>query len=150
MAHAYTAVGTFDLAVEYYEKAMALNPNIFATNYNLGNLYLERGREEDALRLLQTAALIRPKTPEVHGLLGEIFLKRKQIDLAKFHLKRAVEIKPDYALAMRNLGIINYFHLKNPKEAAVYFSRSLSIDPNQKEADNIRVLVKQIRELLMN
>ena len=150
LAHAYTAVGTFDLAVEYYEKAMALNPNIFATNYNLGNLYLERGREEDALRLLQTAALIRPKTPEVHGLLGEIFLKRKQIDLAKFHLKRAVEIKPDYALAMRNLGIINYFHLKNPKEAAVYFSRSLSIDPNQKEADNIRVLVKQIRELLMN
>jgi len=47
---------------------------------------------------------------------------------------------------MRNLGIIYYFHLKKPKEAAVYFSRALSVDPNQKDADNIRVLVKKIKE----
>jgi tetratricopeptide (TPR) repeat protein len=146
LAQAYTKVGTFDLAIEYYEKALILNPNVFATNYNLANLYLEKGREEDGLRLLQTAALIRPKTPEVHGLLGEIYLQRKQIELAEFHLKRAVEIKPDYALGMRNLGIIYYFHLKKPEEAAVYFSRALSIDPNQKEADNIQTLIKQIRK----
>ena len=146
LAQAYTKVGTFDLAIEYYEKALILNPNIFATNYNLANLYLEKGREEDGLRLLQTAALIRPKTPEVHGLLGEIYLQRKHIELAEFHLKRAVEIKPDYALGMRNLGIIYYFHLKKPEEAAVYFSRALSIDPNQKEADNIQTLIKQIRK----
>jgi len=146
LAHAYTTAGSIDLAVEYFEKALDLNPNIFATNYNLGNLYFERGREEDALRLLQTAALIRPKIPETHELLGEIYLKRKQIKLAEFHLKRAVEIKPDYALPMRNLGIIYYFHFKKPEEAAVYFSRALSIDPNQKEADNIQTLIKQIRK----
>ena len=146
LAHAYTTTGNIDLAVEYFEKALALNPNIFATNYNLGNLYLKRGREEDALRLLQTAALIRPKIPETHELLGEIYLKRKQIELAEFHLKRAVEIKPDYALSMRNLGIIYYFHLKKPEEAAVYFSRALSIDPNQKQADNIRILIKKIKK----
>jgi protein O-mannosyl-transferase len=146
IAQAYTKVGKFDLAIEYYEKALALNPNVFATNYNLGNLYYEKGREKDALRLLNRANFIRPKTPETHGLLGEIYLERKQIELAEFHLKLAVEIKPNYALAMRNLGIIYYFHLKKPEEAAVYFSRTLSIDPNQKEADNIRFLVKKIKE----
>jgi hypothetical protein len=46
---------------------------------------------------------------------------------------------------MRNLGIIYYFHLKKNKKAAVYFSQSLSIDPNQKGADNIRILIKQIK-----
>jgi len=146
LAQAHTKKGNFDLAIEYYEKALDLNPNIFATNYNLGNLYFERGREEDGLRLLQTAALIRPKIPETHGLLGEIYLKRKQIELAEFHLKRAVEIKPDYALSMRNLGLIYYFHLKKPEEAAVYFSRALSVDPNQKQADNIRTLIKKIKK----
>ncbi len=144
LGHAYITTGDDDLAVKYFEKALALNPNIFATNYNLGNLYLKRGRGEDALRLLQTAALIKPKIPETHELLGEIYLKQKQIELAEFHLKRAVEIKPDYALSMRNLGIIYYFHLKKPKEAAVYFSRALSIDPNQKQADNIRILINKI------
>ena len=146
IAQAYTKIENFDLAIEYYEKALDLNPNVFAVNYNLGNLYFVRGREEDALRLLNTAALISPKTPETHGLLGEIYLKRKQIDLARFHLKIAVEIKPNYALAMRNLGIIYYFHLKKPKEAAVYFSRALSVDPYQKDAENIRVLLKKIKE----
>ena len=144
LGHAYITTGDDDLAVKYFEKALALNPNIFATNYNLGNLYLKRGRGEDALRLLQTAALIKPKIPETHELLGEIYLKQKQIELAEFHLKRAVEIKPDYAVSMRNLGIIYYFHLKKPKEAAVYFSRALSIDPNQKQADNIRILINKI------
>ena len=146
LGHAYTTAGNIDLAIKYFEKALALNPNIFATNYNLGNLYLKRGGEEDALRLLQTAALIRPKIPETHELLGEIFLKRKQIKLAEFHLKRAVEIKPDYAISMRNLGLIYYFHLNKPEEAAAYFSRALSIDPNQKQADIIRILIKKIRK----
>ena len=146
LGHAYTTAGNVDLAIKYFEKALALNPNIFATNYNLGNLYLKRGGEEDALRLLQTAALIRPKIPETHELLGEIYLKRKQIELAEFHLKRAVEIKPDYAISMRNLGLIYYFHLNKPEEAAAYFSRALSIDPNQKQADIIRILIKKIRK----
>jgi len=150
LAQAYSKIGEFDLAVEYYGKAQTLNPNIFETNYNLANLYLEKGREEDGLKLLKRAALIKPKTAEVHGLLGEIYLKRKQIGLAEFHLKRAVEIKSDYALAMRNLGIIYYFHLKKPEEAAIYFSRALSIDPNQKEAGNIQILIKQIRKLIKN
>ena len=146
LGHAYTTAGNIDLAIKYFEKALALNPNIFATNYNLGNLYLKRGGEEDALSLLQTAALIRPKIPETHELLGEIYLKRKQIELAEFHLKRAVEIKPDYAISMRNLGLIYYFHLNKPEEAAAYFSRALSIDPNQKQADIIRILIKKIKK----
>ena len=146
IAQAYTKIGNFNFAIEYYEKALNLNPNVFAVNYNLGNLYFVRGREEDALRLLNIAALINPKKPETHGLLGEIYLKRQQIELARFHLKLAVEIKPNYALAMRNLGIIYYFHLKKPEEAAVYFSRALSVDPYQKDADNIRFLIKKIKE----
>ena len=146
LAHAYTSVGNFDLAIDYYEKALFLNSNVFATNYNLANLYLERGREGDALQLLQTAVLIRPEIPETHGLLGEIYLKRKEIKLAELHFKRAVEIKPNYALAMRNLGIIYFFHLKKPEEAAVYFSRALSIDPDQEDSGNIRFLINQIKK----
>jgi len=147
LARAHTTIGNFDIAVDYYEKIMILNPNIFATNFNLGNLYLKRGREEDALRLFQTAAILGPKIPEVHGLLGEIYLQKKQIELAKLHLKRAVEIRPNYAIAMKNLGIINYFYLQKPKEALVYFLRSLSIDPDQDDAEKIRTLINQLKEL---
>ena len=150
LARAYTTVQNYDSAITYYEKVMALNPNIFATNFNLGNLYLKKGREKDAIRLLQTAAILGPYIPEVHGLLGEIYLQKKQIDLAQFHLKRAVEIKPNYAIAMKNLGIISYFYLKKYKKAIVYFSRSLSINPNQTDADNIRLLINQLKNSIIN
>jgi protein O-mannosyl-transferase len=145
LAYAYTSLGSFDLAIKYYEKVMSINSKIFSTNYNLGNLYLERGREEEAIGLLETAALIRPNNPEVNVLLGEVYLKRKTIDRAEFYFKKSVELNPNYALAMKNLGIIYYFHLKKTKEAVVYFSRSLSIDPNQQGADKIRILIKQIK-----
>jgi protein O-mannosyl-transferase len=145
LAHAYTTFGSFNLAIQYYEKAMSINSKIFSTNYNLGNLYLEIGREKEAISLLETAALIRPNNPEVNVLLGEVYLKRKTIDRAEFYFKKAVELNPNYALAMRNLGIIYYFHFKKTKEAGVYFSRSLSIDPYQEGADNIRILIKQIK-----
>jgi tetratricopeptide (TPR) repeat protein len=145
LAHAYTTFGSFDLAIQYYEKAMSINAKIFSINYNLGNLYLARGREEVAIGLLETAALIRPNNLEVNVLLGEVYLKRKTIDKAEVYFKKAAELNPKNALAMRNLGIIYYFHLKKNKEAAVYFSRSLSIDSNQQGADNIRILIKQIK-----
>ena len=145
LAHAYTTFGSFDLAIRYYEKAMSINSKIFSTNYNLGNLYLESAREEEAIGLLETAALIRPNNLEVNVLLGEVYLKRKTVDRAEFYFKKALELNPNYALAMRNLGIIYYFYLKKNKEAAVYFSRSLSINPNQQGADNIRTLIKQIK-----
>jgi tetratricopeptide (TPR) repeat protein len=145
LAHAYTTFGSFDLAIRYYEKAMSINSKIFSTNYNLGNLYLESAREEEAIGLLETAALIRPNNLEVNVLLGEVYLKRKTVDRAEFYFKKALELNPKNALAMRNLGIIYYFYLKKNKEAAVYFSRSLSINPNQQGADNIRTLIKQIK-----
>ena len=145
LAHAYTTFGSFDLAIQYYEKAMSINSKIFTTNYNLGNLYLERGREKEAIALLETAVLIRPNNPEVNLLLGEIYLKRKKISMAEIYFRKAVELNPNYALAMKNLGIIYYFHLKKIKEAVVYFSRSLSISPNQQGADNIRILIKSIK-----
>ena len=69
-------------------------------------------------------------------------MEKREIDRAAYHLKQAVELNPDYAVAMRNLGLVHYFHLGNPKEAVAYFSRSLSLDPNQPEADNIRRLIK--------
>ncbi len=143
LGRAYSLTGQTDRAIYFYEMSLKKAPGVFVTYYNLGELYLEQGRIEAALKLLHHAEKLDSSIPEVHASLGEIYLNTKQYELAEHYFRRAVELNPKYAVALRNLGILNYFHLDQPQQGIVYFSRSLTLDPNQPEAEDIRKLVAQ-------
>jgi tetratricopeptide (TPR) repeat protein len=81
----------------------------------------------------------------VHGKLGEIYLDEKQFELAERFFKKAVELNPKYSSAFRNLGILNYFHLNRPQQGIAYFSRSLTLDPDQPQGEEIRQLISNSR-----
>jgi tetratricopeptide (TPR) repeat protein len=141
LGRAYGEAGETKRAIYYYEKSLALAPGVFASNYNLGDLYLTKGRVDTALQLFHRAEKIDPQVPEVQAKLGEIYLDKKQFELALGYFKKAVELNPKYPSVLRNLGILNYFHLGRPQEGIAYFSRSLTLDPDQPEAEKIRQIV---------
>jgi protein O-mannosyl-transferase len=143
LGRANSLAGKTNRAISYYETALKKAPAVFALNYNLGELYQQQGRKEEALRRFRVAEVLSPHVPEVHEKLGEIYMKAQQYDLADRYFKRAIELNPKYAVAFRNLGILNHFHLKRPKQAIAYFSRSLTLDPDQPEADEIRQLISR-------
>jgi protein O-mannosyl-transferase len=143
LGRAHSLAGQTDRAIFYYETSLKKAPTVFALNYNLGELYQNQGRVEEALELFEKAETLSPEVPEVHGKLGEIYMKTEQYDLADRYFKRAIELNPKYPVALRNLGIINYFHLQRPEQGIVYFSRSLTLDPDQPEADEIRQLISR-------
>lgn len=143
LGRAYSLNGQTDRAISYYEASLKQAPGVFSLNYNLGEIYFDQGRVEEALQRLKMAEALSPEVPEVHGKLGEIYMKTEQYDLADRYFKRAIELNPKYPVALRNLGILNYFHLQRPDQAKVYFSRSLTLDPNQPEADEIRQLISR-------
>ena len=107
----------------------------------MGELYLKDGRVEDAIVRFQTALQLDPKTPETYAKLGEIYLAQKKWELADFYFKKCIEIETRFPHVFKNLGILHFYHLKNLKESLLYFSRSLALDPNQKEAEEIRKLL---------
>lgn len=141
LGRAHGEAGETKKAIYYYEKSLTLAPRVFASNYNLGDLYLAKGRMEVALKLFHRAEKINPSIPEVQAKLGEIYLAKKQFELAMSYFKKAVELNPKYPSALRNLGILNYFHLGRHRQGVAYFSRSLTLDPNQPEAEKIRQIV---------
>jgi protein O-mannosyl-transferase len=143
LGRAYSLAGQMDRAIFYYEASLKQAPGVFSLNYNLGEVYFDQGRIEDALKRLRMAEALSPEVPEVHGKLGEIYMKTEQYDLADRYFKQAIELKPKYPVALRNLGILNYFHLQRPDQAKIYFSRSLTLAPNQPEADEIRQLISR-------
>ena len=141
LARAYSLEGETEKAIKYYQESLIQSPFVFATNYNLGDLYLKKGLEPDAIRHFLLASRIEPEVPESFAKLGEIYLSQKKFQLADTYFKRAVELNPHYSLVFKNLGVVNYYHLNNPKQGLAYFSRSLTLDPNQPEAEKIRQLL---------
>ena len=82
-----------------------------------------------------------PKIPETYAKLGEVYLKQKKWKLADVYFKKCIEIDNRFPNVFKNLGIIHFYHLKNLKESLIYFSKSLDLDPNQKDAEEIRKLI---------
>jgi len=143
LARAHSLEGNSEKAIQYYQESLVKGPGVFATNYNLGALYLEKGLVTDALRHFQLASRIEPEIPEPFAKLGEISLSQKNFKLADFYFKRAVELNPRSSKVFKNLGVVNFYHLNRPGQGLAYFTRSLNLDPGQPEADKIRELLAQ-------
>lgn len=143
LARAHSLEGDIGKAIHYYEKAIEKRPDLFLIHYNLGDLYMQQGRPQQALALFEKAKRLAPQTPEIHGRMGEIYLGLGQYELADRHLRQAVELNPKYTVAMRNLGLVNYYHRDRKEEGLLYFARALTLDPDQPEAEKIRGLLER-------
>ena len=143
LARAHHLSGNTETAVRIYQASLQRAPDVFIANYNLGELQFIRGQFEEALKLLTHALRIKPRIPEVHGKLGELFQHLGQHEKAARHYQTAVELNPKYVTAMRNLGVLHYYHLNNPELGRLYFSRALTLDPNQPQAAQMRTLIRQ-------
>ena len=141
LARGYSSEGRFDESIVYYERALAINPNIFFANYNLGDLYYQKGRKEDAIQLFLRAHQIEPSIPETYARLGEINMELGHLELANQFLREAVEKNPNSPVAFRNLGFLHYFKWKKIREGKTFFKRSLMLDPSQEGAEQIRRLL---------
>jgi protein O-mannosyl-transferase len=144
LARAHSMQGESEIAINYYQEALLKEPGVFVTNYNLGELYLAKGLVPDAIRYFLMAKRVNPEVPETFAKLGEIYLSQNKFKLADTYFKHAVELEPLMSVVFKNLGVLNYYHLNNTQQGLAYFSRSLTLDPNQPEADKIRGLLAQI------
>ncbi len=143
LARAHSLQGDNEQAIKYYQEALLKGPGVFAPNYNLGDLYLENGLVADAIRHFLLASRIEPEIPETFAKLGEIYLSQNEFKLANSYFKHAVELDPRMSAVFKNLGVLNFYHLNNTQQGLTYFSRSLTLDPNQPEADKIRGILAQ-------
>jgi tetratricopeptide (TPR) repeat protein len=104
---------------------------------------------EKALQAYEKALQKQPNSAVVYNLIGMAYrfqynetlspdLKRKEI--AAF--AKAVEIQPDFFVALVNLGSSYYFDGKK-KEAAPYFRRVLDRMPNHPEAEQLKKMAEE-------
>ncbi|MCX6319413.1 MAG: tetratricopeptide repeat protein [Bacteroidetes bacterium] len=109
-------------AIEKFKKAIALKPNYSEAHYESGWCYNDLKDYMNAIISLRKARIGWSNIPKVHFELGYAFQKTDRIDSALECYQRCLQLKPDYSLAFKQLGYIQYD--KEKYEAALdYFSK---------------------------
>jgi tetratricopeptide (TPR) repeat protein len=83
----------FNLAIRYYESACELSPQHPALRNELGEVYHEMGRYDEAIKQYEKSLTISSDFSETYSHLGDAYLERKDINNAVKNYYEAVKIQ---------------------------------------------------------
>jgi tetratricopeptide (TPR) repeat protein len=115
-------------AIEFFQRALQIDPAHLIALLNLGNAYRQRKEWVEAKKVLQRAFDVGPDDPEVAYSLGMVCAQLEESDRAYEYLKRAVSLRPVYPEALNNLGVL-YLRTRRPEEAIHSFEESIRVAP---------------------
>ncbi|MBL8419215.1 MAG: tetratricopeptide repeat protein [Dechloromonas sp.] len=121
--------GQLELAMEHYEAAIRLAPNLARAHMNRGNIHLALNDPEGALGAYTTAITLDPDYAAGHYNVGHAYLRLKEHEAARAAYEKAIALKPDFADAHVALGFV--LEEQSKFESAIKcYRRALEISPN--------------------
>jgi len=99
-----------------FEKSVALSPPVFEARFNLGSLYLEDGRLDDAIRLLEEAAKLSPNHEMLNERLARAYMLKGRGQDAYRTLTLLKRLYPNNWYA--SLGLATLYAANNHPEQA--------------------------------
>ena len=146
---AHIQKGDFSSALRCYLKAIAQNPDDVKTLTSMGFAEMQLGLDKDATVHLTRAAALDSMGHDAFYMLGTLYEKNGNLELAIAHLTRAVEILPSFELAVRDLSRV-LFHAGKLEEARQVLLCGIALNPNCADyhdcLGNVQMSVGQINE----
>lgn len=103
-AHEAQARSDFQSAAEFYRQAVQLHPEVAELNANLGLMYYQLGKDQQAIDALVRANRLKPALLVPDLFLGLEYVKLKKFKEAISHLRRATAAKPSDVQVQVALG----------------------------------------------
>lgn len=114
-----------------FENAIRLDPNMAGAHVNLSMILAQSGESELAAQHLDRAIQIEGGTPRAaraHYLRAAIHRERNELEAACTDLEQAVRLRPDYATAWSELGVVRR-SLLDEAGALRAFEQAVRFDP---------------------
>jgi tetratricopeptide (TPR) repeat protein len=102
----------------------------------LGNMYFDAERYQDAIQWYEAALKLNPNDVGVSTDLGVCFYYTNQPDRAIRQMEESLRIDPRHAKTLLNLGIVKAFGKQDLRGAAAAWEEVIKIAPNSQEAQS--------------
>jgi protein O-mannosyl-transferase len=116
-------------SVRLFEHTLQVTTNNSLIHNNLGNVFSEQGRFDEAIGHFNQALEIRPNHPDTHMNLAVALTRQGRFDEAMGHFNQALEIRPNHPDTHMNLAVA-LMRQGRFEEAVVHFSKALELRPN--------------------
>jgi cytochrome c-type biogenesis protein CcmH/NrfG len=121
------------------------NPSDADSRVQLGNLYFDAGRYQEASDWYQQALKLRPKDVNVSTDLGIAYYYMNDADRALAQFDKSLAIDPKHAKTLLNIGIVRAFGKSDLKGAAEVWQKILVVAPSSEEASAARQALDGLR-----
>ncbi len=112
-----------------YRRILAHIPEHPDALHFLGLLQHQRGRPEEATRLISQALRVSPEYVDAHNNLGNIYREQERLNEAEACYRRVIELTPENAGAYNNLGTV--LRAKGLlSEAGAAYQKAIELDSN--------------------
>jgi len=125
---AYDA-GDYAGAVAKWEEFVALNPDLYQVQGNIGNAYRELGDVANARVAYEALIAREPANTMANYNLGEMLVEAGEIHEAMPYFERVLESSPDDPAVYYNVAEL-YFSEREMEQAITYYNRAIEVDPN--------------------
>ena len=114
----YFKMKQYGNAIEQFNKALAIHPNVIGSFENIASSYIKIGRPEVALEYYKKSVELNPDVASPLITLGDFYRSNNEITLAVEHYRRAFDIAPQSPPVLLRNAYIDY--LDNKLEDAMY------------------------------
>jgi Flp pilus assembly protein TadD len=124
----YSRQGRMTEAMDYYARALQINPDDPNVLYDLGNAFVQRSDWDNAISSYRHALQVTPDQADILNNLGFALAARKQFTDAIACFESALKLNPDYADAHNNFATVLFIQ-KRFDEAVRHFREALRLTP---------------------
>jgi tetratricopeptide (TPR) repeat protein len=110
------------------------NPSDADTRVQLGNLYFDAERYDDAMQWYEAALKVDPKNVNASTDLGIAYYYSSQPDRALAQFERSLAIDPKHTKTLLNVGIVRAFGKSDLDGAEKAWKRVVEVAPESPEA----------------
>jgi Flp pilus assembly protein TadD len=105
------------------------NPELSGPHANLGVIYRQAGKSDEAVAKLEKAVQLSPQRAELHNQLGITYRMAGDFAKAKASYEQSISLDAAYAPAVLNLGILYDLYLWDGVRALELYDRYLQLTP---------------------